>query len=177
MPGLAQAKKSKGRIQLRLFSFLAVLLAVTITLLLFPFRTELVIRDTKTNRLLWQTPVKEGSTFGIRWTHSIHRTPVEEFYRIHHTDIVLYRMSFEDYGIGMNSELAPGEQLIEQDGKFFVEHMNHSFSALPIFIGQVRANHTLLFEGHEIPFRTLDKPGSSVTVKVENHSLLAQMGG
>lgn len=153
---------------------LMLLLIACVSVPLFP---SLVIRDAKTRELVWSNLVSEGATFGLRWTHSIHRSLVEEKYRIQGGQILLTEMTFHDYGIGMENELQPGEQLVMQDGHFRILHMNRSFPALHLFIGQVRARHTLLFSGTEIPLEAIHKPGAAIAIQVEKRSLLSVMGG
>ncbi|CAM5796345.1 MULTISPECIES: DUF1850 domain-containing protein [Brevibacillus] len=170
-----QVGTGKGRTSFRLFSLLC--LIAVLSLVVIPFFPSLVIRDTETNRPIWSGRIEENGTFSIRWTHSIHRTPVVETYLIRDGHILLSEMSFQDYGIGMESELAPGEKLISQDGQFRVVNMNRAFPALHLFIGQVRANHTLLFAGREIPLASVDRPGAAVTIQVEKRSILNEIGG
>lgn len=119
----------------------------------------------------------EQGTFGIRWTHSIHRSSIEEHYRVQGGQIILSEMTFHDYGIGMDNELAPGEELVIRDGLFRILHMNRVFPALHLFIGQVRANHTLLFSGNEISLGSLHKPGAAITIQAEKRSILNEIGG
>ena len=168
-------KDGKGRMHVRLFSFIAGL--IFFLLLIMPMNEYLVIRDSRTDRLLWETPSEAGLTFAIRWLHSIHRTPVVEFFRVEGDSLVEYRMSFANYGIGMNSELAPGERLVNRNGTFYVENMRRVFPEIRLFIGQVRANHTLLFQGAEIPLRTLHQAGKSITIRLEKRSILDSIGG
>lgn len=171
---MKKSQREKGRTTFRLFSFLAIFFAIV---LFVPVFSALTIRDTETNQLVWSGQVKENSTFAIRWIHSIHRSPVVEYYHVRDGAVELTEMTFQDYGIGMSSELAPGEQLVTENGTFRIIHMNRSFPALHLFIGQVRANHTLLFEGEEIPLGTVDKPGSAVTIQVEKQSIFNWIGG
>ncbi|NGQ96666.1 DUF1850 domain-containing protein [Brevibacillus sp. SYP-B805] len=170
------AGTAKGRTAFRLFSFLIVLAALSF-LLSIPLFTVLAIREIGSNRLVWSHDVQEGSRFGIRWTHSIHRTPVEEFYQVQGGKVVLVEETFKEYGIGMESGLAPGEKLLIEKDRFRIVGMNRIFPALHLFIGQVRANHTLLFQGQEIPLGTLDTPGSAVTIQVEKQSIWQRIGG
>jgi hypothetical protein len=166
----------KGRTTFRLFTFLAVVLVIAICTYI-PFFTVLVVKDTETSQLLWSQPIKNGGSFAIRWIHSIHRTPVVEYYQVKDGRVVLTEMTFEDYGIGMESELAPGEKLMTENGTFRIVNMNRVFPALHLFIGQVRANHTLLFQGKEIPLGTVDKPGSAITIQVEQQTIFNWIGG
>ena len=173
MLATTEGKGKKRRRWLRLFPLVLLLIACA-NIPLFP---SLVIRDAKSNELLWSGRIAEGAAFGLRWTHSIHRSWIEEKYRIRDGQIILSEMSFHDYGIGMENELQPGEQLVMQDGHFRILHMNRPFPALHLRIGQVRADHTLLFSGTEIPLATIHTPGSAITLQVEKRSLLSEMGG
>ncbi|MEC2129503.1 DUF1850 domain-containing protein [Brevibacillus centrosporus] len=166
----------KGRTGFRLFSLLLLLAAVTLFCFI-PVIPSLVIRDTLSHELMWSRSITADTTFGIRWTHSIHRSLIEEQYRIQSGQIVLSEMSFHDYGIGMENELSPGEELVISDGVFRIRHMNRIFPALHLFIGQVRANHTLLFAGEEIPLGTIDRPGSAITIQTETRSIFSMIGG
>ncbi|MDA5109123.1 MULTISPECIES: DUF1850 domain-containing protein [Brevibacillus] len=170
-----QVGTGKGRTSFRLFSFL--LLTAVILVALIPMFPALVVRDTETNRPVWSGRIAENGTFAIRWTHSINRTPVVETYRVRNGQIILSELTFQDYGIGMESQLAPGEHLISRDGLFRIVNMNRAFPALHLFIGQVRAHHTLLFAGQEIPLADVDKPGAAVTIRVEKRSILQAIGG
>lgn len=170
-----QDRKQKRRTRLRLFTFM--LLVSCIVLLNIPFYPILVIRDSKTEQLVWSSRIQNDDTFGIRWTHSIHRSSVEELYRMEQEQIILSEMTFHDYGIGMENDLAPGEQLVFQDGQFRILHMNRLFPALHLITGQVRADHTLLFAGTQIPLRSLTDPGSAITIQIEKRSIFREIGG
>ncbi|MBM7589764.1 DUF1850 domain-containing protein [Brevibacillus fulvus] len=126
---------------------------------------------------MWQHLVHQDTAFAIRWIHSIHRTPVVEYYHVKGTQLQLTDMTFEDYGIGMNSELAPGETMVTENGSFHIQNMNRLFPALHLFIGQVRANHTLLFQGKEYPLKQVDHPGSAISIQVEQQSIYNWIGG
>ncbi len=168
--------KGRGRTLFRLFSFslLFIVICVGISAPLIP---SLVIRDTRSNQVVWSAILSEDAAFGIRWTHSIHRSNIEEHYRIVDGQIVLSEMSFHDYGIGMENELAPGEELEMANGRFHIRNMHRSFPALHLFIGQVRANHTLLFAGQELPLGLMDKPGEAISIQAEKRSILSELGG
>ncbi|CAM3282712.1 DUF1850 domain-containing protein [Brevibacillus sp. AY1] len=170
-----QEGRQKRRTRLRLFTFM--LLATCIVLLNLPLFPSLVIRDSRSEQLVWSSRIKNDATFGMRWTHSIHRSSIEELYRIEQGQIILSEMTFHDYGIGMENDLAPGEELIFQDGQFRVLHMNRVFPALHLITGQVRADHTLLFAGTQIPLRSLIEPGSAITIQAEKRSILSEIGG
>ncbi|MFP3390901.1 DUF1850 domain-containing protein [Brevibacillus sp. SIMBA_040] len=166
---------TKGRTTFRLFSFLLMLAVACI--LTVPMHTSLVIRDSQTQKLIWSSRLGEEGEFSIRWTHSIHRSAVEEYYRTTEGQLILSEMTFHDYGIGMENELAPGEELVIANGQFLLRNMHRVFPALHLFIGQIRANHTLLFAGQEIPLHLVALPGAAITIKTEKRSILSELGG
>ncbi|RNB60296.1 DUF1850 domain-containing protein [Brevibacillus gelatini] len=175
MTAIRSAAYGGRRNLFRLFSFLALLLLSSVAVIpLFPV---LVVRDSTSNAVLFSHRIAHDGSFGIRWTHSIHRSDVEEHYRLEAGQIVLTRLRFHDYGIGMENELAAGEELVLADGQFEVRNMHRVFPALHLFIGQVRANHTLLFAGQELPLRTIGKPGEAVVIQAEKRSMLSELGG
>lgn len=175
MAAIRSAAFGERRNLFRLFSFLALLLLVIVAVIpLFPV---LVVRDSTSNEVLWSHRIAQDGSFGIRWTHSIHRSTVEERYRLEAGQIVLVKLRFHDYGIGMENELAAGEDLALADGQFEVRNMHRAFPALHLFIGQVRANHTLLFAGQELPLRSIGKPGEAVVIQAEKRSILSELGG
>lgn len=160
----------------RLFSFFLLVIVIYVGIST-PLIHALVIRDTRSNQVVWSANIQDEASFGIRWTHSIHLSTIEEQYRIVDGQIILSEMSFHDYGIGMENELAPGEELILADGRFHILNMQRSFPAIRLFIGQVRANHTLLFAGQDIPLSLIDKPGEAITIQAEKRSILSELGG
>ncbi|WP_069846841.1 DUF1850 domain-containing protein [Brevibacillus sp. AG] len=171
-----EVSKRRGRTLFRLFSFFLLVIVIYVGIAT-PLIPALVIRDTQSNQVVWRANIHNEAAFGIRWTHSIHRSTIEEQYRIVDGQIILSEMSFHDYGIGMENELAPGEELILADGRFHVRNMQRSFPALRLFIGQVRANHTLLFAGQDIPLSLIYKPGEAITIQAEKRSILSELGG
>lgn len=160
----------------RLFSFFLLVIVIYVGIST-PLIHALVIRDTRSNQVVWSANIQDEASFGIRWTHSIHLSTIEEQYRIVDGQIILSEMSFHDCGIGMENELAPGEELILADGRFHIRNMQRSFPAIRLFIGQVRANHTLLFAGQDIPLSLIDKPGEAITIQAEKRSILSELGG
>jgi len=170
-PALNKKRTREGRHRLALFSFIGVVML----LLLFgvaasPDRMALAI-TTSTGRIAHAIPVQAGDTFSIRFIHSVHRTPVEEFYRVSdHWDIVLERVEYESYGVGNPSGVEAGERFRNEDGKLIVEGMDRRYDAIPIRIGQVIANHELNINGTSTPLSAWSEPGSLVILQLKHVS-------
>ncbi|MCR2805476.1 DUF1850 domain-containing protein [Paenibacillus soyae] len=127
----------------------------------------LSIRQVSDGRIVFQSPVDEGSRFSLLYIHSIHRTPVEELFFINDKgQIVLDAMLFESYGVGMPTSLEGVETLRMDDGKMRIEGIGRTLHSFELRIGQVLADHRLLLRGDEIPLASLSKPGSAVRIEV-----------
>lgn len=127
----------------------------------------LLISQTPGGRVLFQSPVDQGSRFSLAYIHSIHRTPVEELFVINgKREIVLDAMIFESYGVGMPSSLEGHETFRMEDGKMRIENIDRTLQSFDLRIGQVIANHKLLLRGQEIPLAALGKPGSAVRFEI-----------
>lgn len=119
-------------------------------------------------RLVYEFQVDADRTFSIRYIHSIHRTPVTEHYKVdENLNLVLESVMFDSYGVGIPSELEPGETFSEQDGKFVLGNINRQLPYFDQRIGQVIANHTLLVHGTEIPLSEWSPPGTWVRFQAE----------
>ena len=127
----------------------------------------LIVRQVPDGRIVFQSPVDQSSRFSLIYIHSIHRTPVEEFFIINgERQIVLDAMVFESYGVGMPTSLEGNETFRMADGKMRIENINQTLPAFDLRIGQVIADHKLILRGQEIPLSKLSKPGSAVRFEV-----------
>lgn len=129
----------------------------------------LMIRQASDGRIVYQAPIEEGGRFSLTYIHSIHRTPVEEFFVINEKrQIILDATSFESYGVGMPTSLEGQESIQMVDGTLRIEHMNRVLDSFELRIGQVIADHKLLLRGQEIPLSKLSKPGSAVRFEISH---------
>lgn len=154
-----------------------ILLFIT-TLMYIPYNQALVFEYQNTGKMLAYIPFSKEHTFKIKYTHSIHLSDVVESYKIKDDkDIQQYELMFEDFAIGMPSEANEGEIFVEDNGKYYIKNMNHIFPHFDLRIGQVKANHTVIYEGKEYPLRQFIEPGTWVRIKVEKLSILQQLKG
>ncbi|GAX91232.1 hypothetical protein EFBL_2898 [Effusibacillus lacus] len=128
-----------------------------------PFLTSLAIKDGNSGQVLLSLPMKPDDSFSLRYIHSIHRTTViEKYYIDEHLNLVVDEMIFDSYGVGIPSELEPGQQLAMENGKFILRNVNRKLPYFDQRIGQEIANHVLMVKGREIPLSWISLPGSSV---------------
>lgn len=160
---------------------IALLFLILSIVLFFPFRTALVFYQQNTNQVEAYLPIKEGSSFQIIFTHSIHLTDVVEVYRIlsdssiRQTDIV-----FEEYGIGMPSDASDGGKLVIEDGKIHIKDMNRIFPYINLRNGKVVPKHRLIWgdqSEHMVWFKDYFEPGARLTIKMDKLSLWQLLKG
>ena len=156
----------------------SITLTVLLVILMIPFIPMLTLMDGKTKHTVLQFPIEINEGFSIQYIHSIHRTPVEEYFYIDNDyNIVAEKTIFESYGVGIPSNIEEGQVFYQENGKFVIDHIQR---VLPYFdqrIGQVIANHQLRIKGIEIPLNKVTTPGNWVRFKVTNRSILQYLKG
>ncbi|WP_254272691.1 DUF1850 domain-containing protein [Haloarcula marina] len=68
-----------------------------------PTQRVLVVEDTETGETYLQTPVENGTTVALEYTHSVEKTRVYDGYTVRGDRLVMTRMEFESYGWGLPS--------------------------------------------------------------------------
>jgi hypothetical protein len=135
---------------------------------LHPAFLGLIIEDGETGERLAFMNIKPEEEFSIKYIHSIHRTPVLEIYHANEEGkIIQTEMRFEEFGVGMPSGATGTEVFTQKDGAYILSNMYRTFPLLDIRTGQIIANHTLLYDGHEYPFSSFSEKGSWVRIKTE----------
>jgi hypothetical protein len=70
-----------------------------------PTGRTLVVEDTETGETYLRTPVENGTSVVLAYTHSVEKTPVTDGYLVAGDRLVLHRMTFESYGWGLPSRV------------------------------------------------------------------------
>jgi len=160
------------------FILFILMLAFSASVLFIPIRKALVFQYENTNKILAFIPISGNQYFKIKFTHSIHLTDVFESYVITPgNQIKQYELEYEDTAIGMPSNSSEGEKFIMKDGKYYITNMNRIFQSFDLRIGQVRANHTVIFDGAEYPLANYIEPGTRVRIEVKKINLLQELEG
>jgi hypothetical protein len=134
--------------------------------------TVLEIIDDKEERLIYQTFTKPHEKFSIMWIHSVSKQPVTETYMINEDlSIGIYEMIFNEPGPNLPSGPEGGTLWEIKDGKFRVYNYDIILSEVPVRIGEVIANHTVIYKNTEIELKRLSRPGGFVKIRVCRMSL------
>lgn len=121
--------------------------------------------------------IHQDKTFQINYTHSIHLSDVIETYDIFDGKIIQTELEYEDFAVGMPSNAEDGEQFIEKDGMYYIKNMKRSFPYIDLRIGQVRANHRLVYEGKIYTLSNYIEPGTWVRITPKKITLWQQLRG
>jgi hypothetical protein len=138
-----------------------------------PHQRAIVFKPNYSKEALAYIPIKEETHFEIKYTHSIHLTDVVESYRITPSDTIQqYELMYEDFAIGMPSNAEEGETFEQINGAYYIKNMKRVFPFFHLRIGQVRANHTVIYKNKEYPLSRYIKPGTSVKVEIRKLNFL-----
>lgn len=162
----------------RKIAWVVIILSTIAVTFFVPYKWALVFEYENTNKLLAFFPINKDSTFQIKYTHSIHLSDVLESFKM--TDsgyLQLYELEYEDFAVGMPANAENGEKFIEKDGKYHIQNMKRIFPMIDLRIGQVKANHTIIYHEKLYPLSKSIEPGTWVRVKMKQLSLFQQLKG
>ncbi len=141
------------------------LLSVMIGAVFVPIQRVLVFEYENTGKVLGYMEIGEEMTFAVKYTHSIHLSDVIETYKLNEDgQIVQQQLEYEDFAIGMPSDAQGNETFVEKDGRYMITNMNRVFNHVDLRIGQVVANHTLIYRKHQIPLSSFVKEGTWIRI-------------
>lgn len=126
--------------------------------------------------ILYSSPVKNGSIFGIRYLHSVALSPVTDYFIIKEDGIWLDRTVYSDFGAGLPHAPEGKQVMRSHNGKLSISGYDKKLGSFQLRVGRV-ANHILLLmpgkpqsspgpRWVEIPLDSIAEPGSAVTFAV-----------
>lgn len=146
-------------------------------LFFFPYKQVVAFTYEDQEQLLAYLSIQKNKVFQIKYTHSIHLSDVLETYRLSEKQIIQTELAYEDFAVGMPSN-AEGDEVFEEiDGTYYLKNMNRSFRFIDLRIGQVRANHRLIYQNKTYTISNYIKPGTWVRISPEKITLWQQLKG
>lgn len=146
-------------------------------LLFFPYKQVIAFSYQDQGELVAYLPLKNERNFQIKYTHSIHLSDVLESYRFSDKQIIQTELAYHDFAVGMPSN-AEGEEVFEEkDGTYFIKNMTRNFTYIDLRVGQVRANHRLVYDEKTYTLSDFIKPGTWIRISSESISLWEQLKG
>ncbi|SFS11941.1 hypothetical protein SAMN05216559_3978 [Halomicrobium zhouii] len=131
-----------------------------------PAERTLVVADVETGERYLSTPVENGTTVALEYTHSVEKSRVYDEYTVRGDRLEMTRMEFESYGWGL-----PADANVTLENGTFVYDPDGNVSELTVKPGRV-AGHRL-----HVGDRTYDlvnrTDARSVRIHVTNRSTIA----
>ncbi len=154
------------------------ILVATAIFVPFQERLSVVCLSKKAKTMYVKLPMDRE--FSIEYTHSIHLSEVQEFYKIpgNGSEITQYALLYEDTSIGMPSDAEEDEVFSRtKDGKYLISNMDRSFPYIDLQIGRVVANHRIEIGKSEYELSEFFGKGEFVRFQWKRTSLFAQWKG
>lgn len=148
-----------------------------ITVINVPLYPVLAIEKEDTEEVVAYGKRKQMEEFQIHFIHSIHKSPVVETYQIKDHLIVQQQITYEEFAVGMPSNVEGEGQFSEKDGHYMITDMNRAFPYLDIRIAQVMPDHGLILHNRFIPFSNIANPGSWIRLIERKISFWQMMKG
>ncbi|MGG3799502.1 DUF1850 domain-containing protein [Metabacillus fastidiosus] len=162
---------------MRLKLFILLFALIFILLPFFPYKQVVAFTFEDEEKLLAYLSLEEKEAFQIQYTHSIHNSDVTETYRISSNQIIQIELAYKDFAVGMPANAEGNELFIRKGGIYYIKNMKRTFSYIDLRIGQVKANHRLIYEGKTYPLSSDIKPGTWVRITPKKITLWQQLKG
>ena len=130
-------------------------------------QASLLVLSDSTGKELFSQRLEEGQQFGVRYIHSVAKSPVEDWFSIEGDTIFLEKTVYQDFGAGLPHEAGEGQIMDFGNGHITISGFHRPLPSFDLRVGRI-ARHTLLLEQEsgnmrEIPLDTLLRPGKAVT--------------
>lgn len=156
---------------------ISIVILILCSILYLPFYTVLTFEKEDTGKVLAYTRLEDGAQFHIHFIHSIHKTPVIETYEVRNKSIVQQQISYEEFAVGMPSNVEGEGAFVIQDGHYMIVDMNRSFPHLDLRIAQIMPNHEIILGDKTIPLSNIASPGSWIRIQIRTISLWQKLKG
>lgn len=101
--------------------------------------------------------------FTLKYTHSVHQTPVCEEYRTaEDNQMVLTETSFFSYGVGIPFTAEEGV-FVYKEGKFFITGLHRGFRCIPMRVSAI-PDHMIIIDGRSYPLLSFCEPGGLIKI-------------
>ncbi len=153
-----------SRLALLIMSIMSILAAI----LFIPVSRQFVVTDDRTGEILFSTAVEPGDVFGMKYIHSVNKSPIEDVFEIlDDNSIMLKKTIFRSFGAGVPYELEEGQLLDVRDDRIEISNINRQIDSYLLKVGTI-AEHTLCINDLEIRMDSLTRPKRTVRLEVRS---------
>lgn len=148
--------------------FLGLFALVAVTGVLYEPPLYLELRSYPTEKLLLAVRVRKGDTFATCIKHSVHLSPVYEYYRVEDVGkIILEATRLQDMGWGVPSTFDNPYRI--EDGFMVIDSIDKILPCLPFRVSRINTPRLILgksSEGQEINLEEYAADGKRITFRV-----------
>ncbi|HJA78865.1 MAG TPA: DUF1850 domain-containing protein [Candidatus Desulfovibrio intestinavium] len=116
-------------------------------------------------------PLGNGSTFAIRYIHSVARTPVEDWFAVNDNCLYLEKTVYQDFGAGLPHMPEGGQRMTTAGGHVIISGFHRALPRFDLRVGRI-ARHTLILPDaggwREVPLDRVAPPGSALTFRMDD---------
>jgi hypothetical protein len=128
---------------------------------------HLVLLDAQ-NKAVLRLVFPDGARFGIRFIHSVAKSPVIDWFTARQGVLQLESTVYQDFGAGLPHSPEQGQSMEQRNGHVIISGYSMALPRFDVRVGRV-AQHTLLLPEtwEAIPLDTLAAPGAALTFTLE----------
>jgi len=129
------------------------------------FELRIVGSAGKAEKVLYSVPTEPGRTFKIRFTHSLDKCPVVEYFRVERDGTVT--LTEHVYGwFGAGLEFNPETGFTDmKDHMVHIKDIGRNLADIPIRVGWM-SGFRLEYENQVVPLNSLAPPGQLLMIKI-----------
>jgi hypothetical protein len=141
---------------------------IILSALFLPLSPVLELRSEGARLIL---PLRDGEEFGIRYNHSVNRSPVIDTIQREGDQLVVRRSLFQTYGAGIPIlDDAVGTEYYETEAGFVLDGIDASHDEIALLTGTY-ADHHLLYRDQEIRLKKIFGEMELVRLHIRSVSL------
>jgi hypothetical protein len=142
-----------------------VFLAGAIYTLYVSWRAELLVVDSKANRVLLRTPVRPGDSFTLSYLHSVAKSRVTGTFEVTRDyEISVKETTFGSFGPGL-PDVRPGDDYEVKGGVIRLKNLSQTFPELSFFVHPY-TEHRLDVRGRTLDLSKVVVAGTRVAITV-----------
>ena len=127
---------------------------------------QTLVVTTSDDTEILSTPVEEGSTVVIEYTHSVEKTLVRDMYTVDDGALVMTRMEFSSFGAGLPAQA----DVTVENGRYVYDPPATRYEPLRITTGSI-ADHDLVVDGQRYDLAAMAE-GTTVELRIQERRLI-----
>jgi hypothetical protein len=151
---------------------LVILVILTILITFVPTIEQFTISNGNTKNIVFSGSIDNFKKFYISFTHSVNRTPVNEYYRIENNKFYVYKTTFYSFGAGMpdGSDNPNAHIVFNDNGLVEIDNINRELSEFTYMVGTY-ADHTLHTENESFKLDKYVEPQEPAVFQIRRVSI------